>query len=312
MNIVFMGTPEFAKVSLQKLIDSKHNILAVVTKEDKKNGRGQKIVETPVATLAKNHNIKVLKPKTLKDTEVYNEIKELNPDILIVVAYGKILPKNYLNMCKYLPINVHGSLLPKYRGAAPIQWAVINGEKETGITTMYLDEEMDTGDILLQEKILIERKDTTKTMFEKLSSLGAELLIKTLDKIDEILPQKQKEELATYAPLIEKQIQNINWNDNTEKIFNLVRGLNDFLIAKTKINNTNFKIYEVEILTFEEFSNIIDKNIQEILKDDIKTYYIHNRRLFIKAKDGIIEVIILQPENKKRMYTKDYLLGNMP
>ncbi|MGP1608225.1 MAG: methionyl-tRNA formyltransferase [Clostridium sp.] len=312
MNIVFMGTPEFARKSLEKLIDSKHNILAVVTNEDKKNGRGQKILETPVAILAKEHGIKVLKPKTLKDDKVFNEIKELKPDILIVVAYGKILPKRYLNICKYAPINVHGSLLPKYRGAAPIQWAVINGETETGITTMYLDEKMDTGDILLQEKILIERKDTTKTMFEKLSILGADILVRTLDKIDEIVPQKQNEDDATYAPLIDKQIQNINWNESTEKIFNIVRGLNDFLIAKTKLNNTIFKIFEVEKLTFEEVSNIIGKSLEEILKDDIKTYYISNRRLFIKARDGIIEVIVLQPENKKRMHTKDYLLGNMP
>lgn len=185
LNIVFMGTPDFAKESLESIYEKGHNILAVITKEDKQQGRGLKLIENPVKKYAKSKGIKVYQPRKIKNNnEIINIIEQLKPDVICVVAYGKILPKQILDIPKLGCINVHGSLLPKYRGAAPIQWAIINGDKITGITTMYMDENMDTGDIILKKEIEIGKYETTGELWNKLSKIGGELLVETLEKIE--------------------------------------------------------------------------------------------------------------------------------
>ena len=237
MRIVFMGTPDFAKVSLEGLYNSGHEILAVVTNPDKPKGRGMKLLASPVKEYALEKGFKIYQPiKVRKNEEFINEVRGLNPDVLVVVAYGKILPKEILEIPKYGAINVHGSLLPKYRGAAPIQWAVINGEAETGITTMFMDEGMDTGDMILKESTKIGEDETTGELWERMSYIGSKLLVQTLEKIDNI---KEKDKLSfeelkiivgaekqgedfSVAPMLQKEIAKIDWSKSGIEIKNLV------------------------------------------------------------------------------------------
>ena len=219
MDIVFMGTPDFARASLEKLFDEGHNILGVFTNEDKPKGRGMKLTISPVKEFAISKDIPVYQPKTLKkNTEMIETIKMLKPDVICVVAYGKILPKEILEIPKYGCINVHGSLLPKYRGAAPIQWAVINGEKTTGVTTMYMNEGMDTGDMILKQEVEIGEDETTGELWERLEKIGAELLVKTLREIElGIAPRMKQGNDFTLAPMLDKKMSKIEWNNKTAK-----------------------------------------------------------------------------------------------
>lgn len=306
MNILFMGTPDFAKESLESIYNAKYNIIGVVTNPDKPKGRGMKMIASPVKEFALEKKIPVFQPlKIRKNTEFIEKIKALNPDVICVVAYGKILPKEILDIPQYGCINVHGSLLPKYRGAAPIQWSVINGDKETGVTTMYMDIGMDTGDMILKEKVSIGENETTGELWNRLSKIGGELLVKTLKLIEEgNAPRTKQGENYTIAPMLDKEIAKIDWNNKTAKqIKNLIRGLNPIMGAYTFVNGKKLKIWKAKIVNKDTIQDAQVENGAVMLADA-------KQGLFFKAKDGIIEAIEIQAENCKRMNAKDFLRGN--
>lgn len=306
MNILFMGTPDFAKESLESIYNAKYNIIGVTTNPDKPKGRGMKMIASPVKEFALEKNIQVFQPlKIRKNTEFIEKIKELNPDVICVVAYGKILPKEILDIPQYGCINVHGSLLPKYRGAAPIQWSVINGDKETGVTTMYMDIGMDTGDMILKEKVSIGENETTGELWNRLSKIGGELLVKTLKLIEKgNAPRTKQGEDYTIAPMLDKEIAQIDWNNKTaEQIKNLIRGLNPIMGAYTFVNGKKLKIWKAQIVNKDTIQDAQVENGAVMLADA-------KQGLFFKAKDGIIEAIEIQAENCKRMNAKDFLRGN--
>lgn len=303
MKIVFMGTPDFAEKSLEAIYNSGHEILAVVTNPDRPKGRGMKMVYSPVKEFAISKNLKIYQPEKVRNNvEFIEEIKALQPDVICVVAYGKILPKEILDIPRLGCINVHGSLLPKYRGAAPIQWAVINGEKITGITTMYMDVGMDTGDMILKEEVNIGEDETTGELWDKLSEVGAKLLVKTLSQIEDgNAPRLPQGEDFTMAPMLNKDMSKIDWNSKTAKeIKNLVRGLNPIMGTYSYLDDKKIKFWKVDVLPLE------NENVENgtILKSNSKD------GLYIKAKDGMIKVLEIQGENSKRMPIQDFLRGN--
>lgn len=303
MKIVFMGTPDFAGKSLEAIYNSGHEILAVVTNPDRPKGRGMKMVASPVKEFAISKNLKIYQPEKVRNNvEFIEEIKALQPDVICVVAYGKILPKEILDIPRLGCINVHGSLLPKYRGAAPIQWAVINGEKVTGVTTMYMDIGMDTGDMILKEEVSIGEDETTGELWDKLSEVGAKLLVKTLKQIEDgtatRIPQGED---FSMAPMLNKEMSKINWNSQSaQEIKNLVRGLNPIMGTYSYLNDKKIKFWKVDVLPLE------NENVENgtILKSNSKD------GLYIKAKDGMIKVLEIQGENSKRMPIQDFLRGN--
>jgi len=306
LNILFMGTPDFAKDSLEAIYNAGHNILAVVTNPDKPKGRGMKMIAPPVKEFAIEHNINVYQPEKVKgNQEFMQEIKDLNPDMICVVAYGKILPKEILDIPQYGCINVHGSLLPQYRGAAPIQWAVLNGDKVTGVTTMYMDVGMDTGDMILKEEVAIGEDETTGELWERLSKIGGELLVKTVKQIEEkTAPRTPQGNDYTMAPMLSKEMSKIDWNTKkSNEIKNLVRGLNPIMGAYTMYQGKKLKLWKVDIVG----ENIVKNN--KALQGQI---LIANDKegLYIKTIDGIIKVLEIQGENAKRMNICDFLRGN--
>lgn len=318
LKIVFMGTPDFAEESLKRIYEEGYNIEAVVTNVDKPKGRGMKLIPSPVKVFANEKNLKVYQPEKVKNNkEFVEEIKKLEPDVICVVAYGKIIPKEILEIPKYGCINVHGSLLPKYRGAAPIQWAVINGDKETGITTMYMNEGMDTGDMILKESVTIGENETTGELWDRLSKVGAELLVKTLKLIEkgDISREKQGDEY-TLAPMLKKEMARIDWqNSSANQIKNLIRGLNPIMGAYSLLNGKKIKFWRAEVITEEELNKLFPemesysyrlKNIEPgtVLFSDSKY------GLYIKAKDGILKITEIQGENAKKMKINDFLRGN--
>lgn len=270
MNIIFMGTPDFARDSLKAICDEGHNIMAVVTNPDKPKGRGMKMIASPVKEYAVEKEIKVYQPiKVRNNFEFIEEIKDLNPDIICVVAYGKILPKEILDIPKYGCINVHASLLPEYRGAAPIQWAILNGDKKTGVTTMYMDIGMDTGDIILKEAVEIREDETTGELWDRLSKIGGKLLVQTLKQIEAgtVTRTKQTEDF-TMAPMLEKEMAKIDWKcKNAEEIKNLVRGLNPIMGAYSSLNGKKIKFWKVQVLAEENFE-------KEIVNNEIRNSFI--------------------------------------
>ena len=318
LNILFMGTPDFARESLKSLIEANYNVIGVVTNPDKPKGRGMKMVYSPVKEYAIEKNLKVYQPEKVKNnTEFINEIKNLNPDVICVVAYGKILPKEILDIPKYGCINVHASILPKYRGAAPIQWAVLNGDEETGVTTMYMDVGMDTGDIIEVEKTKINKEETTGELWDRLSKIGGKLLVETLEKIEEGTATKTKQgDDFTMAPMLNKEMAKINWKEKTaEEIHNLVRGLNPIMGAYTFLNGKKIKLWKVKVRTEEELVKFFPELEEYLFKlKDVTEGTIlfanDKKGLFVKAKDGIIEVEEIQGENAKRMPVGDFLRGN--
>lgn len=309
MKIVFMGTPDFAKESLEAVYNSGHEILGVVTNPDKPQGRGMKMVASPVKEYSLNKNFKIYQPLKIRNNQEFiDEIKSLNPDVICVVAYGKILPKEILDIPKYGCINVHGSLLPKYRGAAPIQWAVLNGDKETGITTMFMDVGMDTGDMILKEKIQIGEDETTGELWERLSKLGAKLLVQTLKKIEDgTAPREKQGENFSVAPMLSKEMSKIDWETKSaQEIKNLVRGLNPIMGAYSFLNGKKIKFWKVDVA---KSSEIYGDNMQ-VLKNGTVLISDQKQGLFIKTKDGILKVLEIQGENAKRMSISDFLRGN--
>lgn len=302
MNIVFMGTPDFARDSLKALVEAGHNIKMVITNPDKPKGRGMKMIPSEVKVYALEQGLNIEQPLKIRNNEeILEKIKSFSPDVLCVVAYGKILPKEILDIPKYGSINVHGSLLPKYRGAAPIQWAVLNGDKETGVTTMYMDEGMDTGDIILKKSIEIGDNDTTGEIWSRLSKVGAELLVETLKKIEEgTAPREKQSSEFSIAPMLNKEIAKIDWqNKNSKEIKNLVRGLNPIMGAYTYMDEKKFKFWKVDV---EEDYSLAEPG--EVIVADSKN------GLKIKTVDGVISVLEIQGENARKMSIFDYLRGN--
>ena len=301
MNIIFMGTPDFAVPVLELLYKTeKHNIQAVFTQPDKPKGRGYKLTPPPIKVLALEHNTPVFQPNSLKNggEEYVEKIKEYNPDCIVVAAYGKILPKSVLDIPKYGCVNVHGSLLPKYRGAGPIQWAVLNDEAETGITTMLMGEGLDTGDMLLKRATPIGENETAAELFDRLADMGAELLIETLDALEQgnVVPEKQQEEIATYAPMLSKDMCNLDFSDPVRKVHKQICGLSDWPCAVTKLNGKRLKIYKSEIVS----NKAAGKANGEI---------VNAKDFSVACSDGVIRFTEIQAEGSKRMKTADYLRG---
>ena len=318
LNIVFMGTPDFAKESLKAIYEAGYNILAVVTNPDKPKGRGMKLIPSPVKEYALEKKLKIYQPlKVRNNIEFLDEIKNLKPDVICVVAYGKILPKELLDIPRLGCINVHGSLLPQYRGAAPIQWAVLNGDKETGITTMYMDVGMDTGDMVLKEKVEIGENETTGELWDRLSKIGANLLVKTLKQIEDgTAPREKQGENFTLAPMLSKEMAKINWDEmDAIKIKNLVRGLNPIMGAYSNLDGKKVKLWKVNVVSV----NDLIKKFPELeeytyrmkgLAPGTVLFSDKKNGLYINANGGIIEVLEIQGENAKKMSINDYLRGN--
>ena len=300
MKIVFMGTPDIAVGCLQTIIDEKHEILGVVTQPDKPVGRGKKLGMPPVKELALKYNLKVYQPVKARDEEFVTLLKELNPDLIVVVAFGQILPKSILDIPKLGCINVHVSLLPKYRGAAPINWVIINGEKKTGVTTMYMDEGLDTGDMILTSEFDLDNEITAGQLHDKMAILGAKTLKETIELIEKgIAPRiPQNHDEFTYAPIMNKSLGNINWNNSAHDIHNLVRGVNPWPSAYTTYNGITMKIWKTEVLN--EVSEKTPGTILNVDKDGIK----------ISTKDNTILVKEIQMPGKKRVEVSEYIKGN--
>ncbi|MEG1008581.1 MAG: methionyl-tRNA formyltransferase [Clostridia bacterium] len=290
--ILFMGTPMFAKTTLEYLYNNKFNIIGCFTNPDTVSGRGMKTKISEVKQFCLDNSIKVFQPNKLKNEEVYDLIKSLDPNLIVVSAYGKILPEYILNYPKYGCINVHGSLLPSYRGAAPINHAIINGDTITGITTMYMDKGMDTGDMLLKESVDILPNDNYITLYNKLMNVGGKLIVKTLNELDNIQRIKQGDNF-TLAPMIDKDFCKIDFNKSNIEIYNFVRGINAF----TTMNGKKYKIHEVKLC--EDFVGVVGSIV-----------FVSKNRLVIKCKIGCIEIIKIQPENSKVLDIVSFLNGN--
>lgn len=296
MKIVFMGSAEFAIPSLEKLLNSHHEIIFAVSAPDKARGRGKKISFTPLKEFAIEKGLEVLTPINLKDEEFIQKLKKANADLFVIVAF-RILPKEVLQIPQKGSINLHASLLPKYRGAAPIHWALINGEKETGVTTFFLDEKVDTGNIILQEKIKIEDDDNLGSLYEKLKILGSDVLLKTIEKIENGFYEltKQDNSLATPAPKITKELCKIDLKRTSVEIHNLVRGLSPHPSAILEYNGKSYKIIKTRLTNFKSQNS--------------ETIVTTKKEIFLKTSDGYLEILELQPEGRKKMSAEEFLRG---
>lgn len=296
MNIVFMGTPDFAVASLKKLCEAGHTVSAVFTKVDMP--RGRKMIMTPpeVKVCAQELGLDVYQPATLKDPEAVNTIKALNPDVIVVVAYGKLLPQEVLDIPPLGCINVHGSLLPLYRGAAPIQWTVLNGDKFGGVTTMYMNKGLDTGDMILKYKTEVGENETAGELFDRLAESGADLLLETLELLEKGEAQRtpQDESLATYAPMLNKEMCVIDWTKSAEEVHNLVRGLNPWPVALTTLNGKRMKIIST----------------RKSEKSGKPGQVVSTEPLTVACSSGAVEILTLQSEGKKAMDSKSFLMGH--
>ena len=300
MRIVFMGTPDFSVPTLEALVASEHEVVGVVTQPDKPKGRGKELHMSPVKECALQHNIPVYQPVRARDEAFVDEMRALNPDVMVVIAFGQILPKSLLELPKYGCVNIHASLLPKYRGAAPIQWAVINGDEETGITTMMMDVEMDTGDMLEKTVVKLDPEETGGSLFDRLSLLGGDLILSTLSKLEkgEITPVPQDHEKATYVKKISKSMGDIDWTMDAVSIERLVRGLNPWPSAFTRWNGKMLKIWEAKVLP--------DPDVKLPCGSVISA---SDEGLKIQTGAGVLCVTSLQLEGKKRMDTAAFLRG---
>lgn len=306
LRIVFMGTPDFAKIHLEALVENEYNVVGVFCREDKPKGRGMKMTPPPVKEYAEAHNIPVFQPNKVKENpEVMEKLNEWNPNLIIVVAYGRILPKEILEFPKYGAINVHGSILPKYRGAAPIQWSVINGDSETGVTTMYMDEGMDTGDMITISRIPIEPKDTYETVHDKLAIIGAKTLLLDLERLvenDGVLDRTKQSEEFTIAPMLSKDNSRIDFNDTANSICSLIRGTNPFPGAWCKLDeDRTYKVYEAERI---EYTVDTPAELGEIVcLNDKKGLFI------VRCKDGYVNFLKLKAPGTRLMTAAEYIRG---
>lgn len=301
MKTIFMGTPDFAVGTLKALLESEHEVLAVITQPDKPKGRGKAMQFTPVKEVAVEAGVPVYQPKRVRDEAFVEQLRELNPDVIVVVAFGQIIPKSILELPKHGCVNVHGSLLPKYRGAAPIQWAVIDGEAVSGVTTMKMDAGLDTGDMLLKREVVLEKEETGGSLFDKLSAVGAELLIETLTALENgsVTPVRQPEESPTpYAAMLTKQMGEIDWTKPAEEIERLIRGLNPWPSAYTHLGGKTLKIWRAHV----------ENNALQGAEPGIIAV-LNKQELGIQTGEGVLFIDELQLEGKKRMETDAFLRG---
>lgn len=299
MKIIFMGTPDFSVGTLEALVEAGHDVVLAVTQPDKPKGRGKEMQFTPVKECAMKHGIPVFQPRKVREPECIEELRKYNADVMVVVAFGQILPKEILEMTPYGCINVHASLLPKYRGAAPIQWAIIDGEEITGVTTMQMDEGLDTGDMLLKTEIPIEVKETGGSLFDKLAEAGAKLCVETLDGLvaKTIVPEKQGETPTAYAKQIKKELGDIDWTKKGIEIERLIRGLTPWPSAYSNWNGKVMKIWDAEIS---------EGNTEEVPGTIVK---VEKEAFYVQTGDGLLKVCELQIPGKKRMDAGAFLRG---
>ena len=299
MKIVFMGTPDFAVGALEALIEAGHEVVAVVTQPDKPKGRGKEMQMTPVKACAVEHNIEVFQPVKIKTPEAVEVLKGYGADLFVVAAFGQILSKEILDMPKYGCVNIHASLLPKYRGAAPIQWAILDGEKETGVTIMQMNEGLDTGDMLTKVIVPIEDTDTGESLFDKLAEAGAKLLVETIPQMEAgtLQPEAQDDAKSTYAKMIKKEMGHIDWKKEAIVLERLVRGMNSWPSAYTYLNGKTLKVWEASV---EESTNkAAVGEVVEVTKDSIK----------VQTGKDLLVLKQIQLEGKKRMDVAAFLLG---
>lgn len=297
MRAVFMGTPDFSVGTLEAMIRAGHRVEAVFTQPDKPKGRGKSLQMTPVKEAALAHGIPVYQPRKIREEENVKILKEIDPDVIVVVAFGQIIPQSVLDIPRYGCINVHASLLPKYRGAAPIQWSVINGEKETGVTTMLMDEGLDTGDMLLRETVKIGENETAGELFDRLAPIGAQLLLKTLEGLEQgsIAPQKQNDQESTYASMLDKNLSAVNWNKSSREVHNLIRGLTPWPTAYTVLEGKKLKLFGSSVSAAKGGAGEI----------------VSLNPFLVGCGDGVcVRIDQVQLEGKKRMGAADFFRGH--
>lgn len=299
MRIVFMGTPDFSVPVLESLIEAGHKVIGVVTQPDKPRGRGKSVLMPPVKEKALERGLAVFQPSKVRGPEFVKVLKDLKPDVMVVVAFGQILPKEVLEIPPKGCINIHASLLPKYRGAAPIQWAIIDGEKETGITTMMMDEGLDTGDMLEKTAVPIEEDETGDSLHDKLSAAGAKLIVSTLEKIEHgtAVRTPQTDQGTCYARMLKKDMGDIDWAMDADAIERLIRGLNSWPGTYTKWNGKTLKIWKADV---------VDREYEGVCGEVV---YRDKNTLLVKTGKGCLSLLELQPEGKKRMAADAFLRG---
>lgn len=298
MRVIFMGTPDFSVGTLQALIDAGHEVVLAVTQPDKPKGRGKSMQFPPVKEAALEHGIEVYQPRRVREPECVEYLRSFDADIIVVVAFGQILPKEILEMPKYGCVNVHASLLPKYRGAAPIQWAVINGEKVSGVTTMRMDEGLDTGDMILKKETPIGENETYGELHDRLKEIGAEALVETIALIEQgkAPREKQDDSLSSYAPMLDKKIAKLDFNKPAQQLHNLIRGLSPWPVAHTTVGGKLLKVHRAVLSSGKgEPGEVID-----------------NKKFIVACKEGALELLEVQMEGGKRMKGEDFLRGRKP
>lgn len=305
MRVIFMGTPAFAVQTLQKCIES-HEVVAVFTQPDRPKGRGNKLTPSEVKIVAEKHNLLILQPEKIKKDDWAQRIRALEPDVIVVVAYGQLLSQEILDIPKYGCINVHASLLPKYRGAAPINWAIAKGETQTGVTTMVMDAGLDTGDMLLKSVMDIDRDMTAEDLHGHLATMGADLLVETLTRLEkgDLVSEKQVDQDSCYAPLMNKDTAKINWTLSAIDIHNHVRAFNPWPVAHTQLSDGILKVFKTEVV--EDTLNDVEVDINHVVGSIIKT---DKNGIYVKTGQGIICIKELQFGSGKRMSSQSFLLG---
>lgn len=322
MKVVYMGTPDFAVNTLEAIVKAGHEVALVVTQPDKAKGRGKKVMYPPVKEKAMEYNLVVAQPVKVREENFIEELEKIAPDVIVVVAFGQLLPERILNIPKYGCINVHASLLPAYRGAAPIQWAVIDGLKETGVTTMYMEKGLDTGDIICQSRVSLDMEETGGSLFDKLAVEGAELLLTTLKRLEEGTASrtKQDDSKSSYAKMLTKEMGRLDFTKDAAALECLIRGLNPWPSAFTSINGKSLKIYKAEVLDEEKVCTILKQEEAELIdgraiddSDNLNlpgTVIAADKKSFtVRCKYGALRIMNLQLEGKKRMDTSAFLLG---
>ncbi len=312
MRVVFMGTPDFAVGALEAIIAAGHQVEAVVTQPDRPRGRGKEVQITPVKACAMAHEIPVFQPVRVKEKEAVEVLRSYGADIFVVAAFGQLLSEEILAMPKYGCVNIHASLLPKYRGAGPIQWAIIDGEEKTGVTIMQMDKGLDTGDMLMKTEVVIAPGETGDSLHDKLAAAGAELIVEALPKIErgEITPVRQNEEETCYAKRLDKSMGRIDWQLDAKKLDCLIRGLLSWPGAYTRFRGRNLKIWE-EVVTSEAELAAEELELQEDVVHAVPGTVVGVKKeaFYVRTGEGILKILAVQPEGKKRMPVKDFLLG---
>ncbi len=305
MKLVFMGTPDFAVGALEAILAAGHQVAAVVTQPDKPKGRGKEVQMTPVKRCALSHGIPVFQPTKIREPEAVEQLRSYKAELFVVAAFGQILPEEILTMPKYGCVNIHASLLPKYRGAGPIQWAIINGEKITGVTIMQMEKGLDTGDMLFKTEVEIAPEETADTLHDKLAAAGAELIVEALPKIEagEFTPVKQRDEDSSYAKMLTKAMGKIDWSMEAEKLDCLIRGLISWPGASTVLRGKTLKIWNEE--------PVEEASLRRETKEDAPgtVVLVEKDAFYVQTGKGVLKVKEVQPEGKKRMAVKDFLLG---